>query len=87
MTGVIDWEFAGSYPLCEVLGGGSVDVVELESEEDEEENAEWAETMRDLIRSAAEQRGWAAEDIRELLDDVSNDLQAARLEMMPKFSD
>ena len=64
-----------------------MDVVELESEEDEEENAKWAETMRDLIKSAAEQRNWAAEDIKELLDGVSDDLQAARLEMMPKFSD
>ena len=87
MTGLIDWEFGGSYPLCEVLGGGSVDVVEFESEEDEEENARWAETMRDLIRSAAEQRDWAADDIKELLDGVNDDLQAARLEMMPKFTD
>ena len=82
---MIDWEFAGSYPLSEVLGGGSVDVVELESEEDEEENAQWAEKMRDLIKAAAQKRNWAAEDIEELLNGVSDELQAARLEMMPRY--
>lgn len=38
---ILDWEFAGSYPLSETLSGGGIDVVEAVSEELDDENTGW----------------------------------------------
>ncbi|KAL9031078.1 MAG: hypothetical protein Q9196_000868 [Gyalolechia fulgens] len=35
---VLDWEFAGAYPLSELLGGMGVDVLEIDDEHSEAEN-------------------------------------------------
>ena len=38
IAAVLDWGFAGFYPLSELLGGEGVDVLEMESEEKVEES-------------------------------------------------
>jgi aminoglycoside phosphotransferase len=39
VQGVLDWEFAGAYPLSELLGGGiGVDILEVDDDESDREN-------------------------------------------------
>lgn len=59
IVAVLDWEFAGSYPLSEVLSGGGVDVVELDSEELDEENTVWGRKIRRYIQQEVRSRAWS----------------------------
>ena len=79
---IIDWEFAGSYPLSELLGGSSVELSELEDTNLEEYN-EWGERIRDLIVDKAREGGWEDAKISWLVGEGNWDLQLARREMVP----
>lgn len=80
---ILDWEFAGSYPLSELLGGMGVDVLEIEDEEGEEENNKWSEIIVGLTGDIARSKGWDERRLELLLGDGRPDLQKARVEMFP----
>ena len=79
---VIDWEFAGTYPLGELLEGGSVSLIELESDEDFTENHKWGQKIRDYVEEKAEARNWSEKDVDNLFK-ANRALQNARIEMHP----
>ena len=83
IAAIIDWEFAGSYPLGELLGGVGVNVLEMESDEDEIENNKWSEIIVNLAGDIARARGWEEENIALLVGDGDPELGKARIEMVP----
>lgn len=83
IVAVLDWEFAGSYPLSESLASGDVDVVEADSEELDDENTVWGRKIRALIGQEVESRRWDRERIEMLLGDGNQELGLARTEMIP----
>ena len=82
---VIDWEFAGSYPLSE-MEAGSVDVVEMVDDESVDENWKWNDRIKDLVEARARERGWEDDMIKLLISDGNQELQSARVEMFPEPS-
>lgn len=80
---ILDWEFAGSYPLSELLGGMGVDVLEMETEEDVDENDKWSETIVELVGEIARSKGWDEARLALLLGNGNYELQKARIEMIP----
>lgn len=83
ILGILDWEFAGSYPVSETLSGGGIDVVEAESEELDDENTLWDRKIRDLIREETVARRWEGNKIDLLLGNGNLELARARVEMSP----
>ena len=85
ISAVLDWEFAGSYPLSELLSGGGVDVLEMETEADVEENWVLSDRIRDLVGATARmRRGWSEDRVGVLLGKGNAEFQAARVEMIPE---
>lgn len=80
---VLDWEFAGSYPLSETLSGGGIDVVEAVSEELDEENTVWNREIRGLIAREVARRGWEQGEIDLLMGDGNPEVGRAREEDVP----
>ena len=80
---IIDWEFAGSYPLSELLDGSVFNVVEVESEEDADENFKWDDRIVALVAEVARGRGWDERKVDLLVNHHNRELQAARMEMFP----
>ena len=80
---ILDWEFAGSYPLSELLGGMGVDIVEVEDKESEDENDVWSGKIVGLVEEVAREKGWTDEKIRLLVGHGNRDLQKVRVEMFP----
>lgn len=80
---ILDWEFAGSYPLSELLGGMGVDVLEVEDDEGEVENNSWSEVIVKLAGEIAKSRGWDDRRLGLLVGDGNLELQKARVEMFP----
>lgn len=79
---VLDWEFAGSYPLSEILGGIGIEMFELE-DENLLENEHWSDVIRDKIVDRAREKGWDDERIQLLVGEGNGELQLARREMIP----
>lgn len=88
ISAIIDWEFAGSYPLSELLGGTGVELFELE-DENLLEYGQWSDRIRDMVVEKARGRGWGEEKIALLVGEGNRELQLARREMVPmgEFSD
>ncbi|KAG2088374.1 uncharacterized protein F5147DRAFT_781011 [Suillus discolor] len=80
---VLDWEFAGAYPLGELLGGMGVDVLEVVDDESEEENAFWSREIVRRVEETARQRGWDEKELALLLGNGDPVLGQARIEMVP----
>lgn len=80
---ILDWEFAGSYPLSELLGGMGVDVLEAEDDEGEVENNSWSEVIVKLAGEIAKSRDWDDRRLGLLVGDGNLELQKARVEMFP----
>ncbi|PTB62015.1 hypothetical protein BBK36DRAFT_1172861 [Trichoderma citrinoviride] len=83
ILGILDWEFAGSYPISETLSGGGIDVVDADNEELDEENTLWDRKIRDFIREEAHARHWQGSKIDLLLGNGNLELGRARVEMFP----
>ena len=83
---IIDWEFAGSYPLSELLGGTGVELFELE-DENLVEYGEWSDRIRELITEKAKARGWDESKIALLVGEGNMELQLARRELVPMDDD
>lgn len=80
ITGIVDWEFAGAYPLSELLGDEGVDVVACQSIL---ENSKWRARILRHVRDRVESQGWSKKRIEWLLDSRNEELQTARSEMVP----
>ncbi|PVH85267.1 hypothetical protein DL98DRAFT_608008 [Cadophora sp. DSE1049] len=84
IAAILDWEFAGSYPLSEeALSDGGIDVVDADSEELEEENEVWGGKIREYIGELVGMRGWESKDVELLLGEGNRELGVARGEMVP----
>lgn len=81
---MLNWEFAGIYPLSEVLAGTGIDVVEMEDDETIDEAWEWSDRIVALVEGRARARGWDEEKVKLLVGHGNAELQAARLEMLPR---
>ncbi|RYC55480.1 hypothetical protein CHU98_g10724 [Xylaria longipes] len=84
ITSVIDWDFAGSYPLSETLSYGDVDVVDMDSEELYDENLRWGVKIRGFVQDEARRRSWDQNRIDLLMGDGNLELGVARMEMFPE---
>ncbi|KAI1195846.1 kinase-like domain-containing protein [Nemania serpens] len=85
ITAIIDFDFAGSYPLSEALSCGTIDILECESEESYEEMRIWSQKIRDFIQHEAEKRRWDQSHIDLLMGNQNTELRKARMEMFPNF--
>ena len=83
VAAVLDWEFAGSYPLSEALGGTGVDMLEVVDEETEEEGLAWSHRTVGLVAEAARARGWDEARVELLVGRGHDELGLARIEMIP----
>ena len=83
IAAVLDWEFAGSYPLGEMLAGRGVDMLEMVDEETAEENSIWSLRMLELVAEAARGRGWEEAKVEVLVGEGNEELGLARMEMVP----
>ncbi|KAL7815198.1 hypothetical protein V8C26DRAFT_402695 [Trichoderma gracile] len=83
ILGILDWEFAGSYPISETPSGGGIDVVEAESEELDDENTLWDRKIRDFVREEVIARHWEGGGIDLLLGNGNLELARARVETFP----
>lgn len=86
ITAVIDFDFAGSYPLSEALSCGSIEIVECDSVESFEEMCTWDQKIRGFIQHEAETRGWDQSQIELLMGNHNIELGKARTEMAPNFN-
>lgn len=82
INAIIDWEFAGSYPLSELLGGTGIEMFELD-DDNLLEHGQWSDKIRDLIVDKARARAWNDEKLELLVGEGNRELQLARLEMIP----
>ena len=85
IAAIIDWEFAGSCPLSELVDSG-VEVLEMEDEESTEECFTWCAKIRTLTEQIARERDWKESDVDLLMSEGDPLLQGARVEMLPEFS-
>ena len=79
---IIDWEFAGSYPLSEQLGGVGVELFELE-DDNLLEYGRWSDSIRDRVVERARNRGWVEDQVALLVGPGNREVQLARREMIP----
>ncbi|KAK3686515.1 hypothetical protein LTR37_019762 [Vermiconidia calcicola] len=86
IAAVIDWEFAGSYPLSELNSDG-MEVLEMVDDETEEECMRWSSKISELVEQVTRERGWAEDDIELLTSSGDRTLQSVRVEMMPETED
>ncbi|KAI0468062.1 kinase-like domain-containing protein [Xylaria cf. heliscus] len=84
ITAVIDWDFAGSYPLSEALTYGDVEVVNMISQKEFDENSLWGPKIRALIKDEVVRRNWDPSRIDLLMGERNPELARARTEMVPE---
>ncbi|KAK3058567.1 hypothetical protein LTR09_000131 [Extremus antarcticus] len=82
IAAVIDWEFAGSYPLSELEDSG-IEVLEMEDDETQEECFKWSGIIYGLVKTVARERSWTDHDFQLLTSGGNRTLQEVRIEMMP----
>lgn len=81
---VLRWQFAGFYPLSELLGCTGVDVLEVKDDEDKVENNKWSDLIVKLAGERAKSRGWDERKVGLLLGDGDPKLHKTRIEMVPR---
>ncbi|KAM5435501.1 hypothetical protein McanMca71_006961 [Microsporum canis] len=89
VVGVIDWEFAGTYPLSEVLG--PMDIISLAEKHyhagrdaAEEESEKWNKKVLVDIEAVARQRSWSEKDVKVLMRGSHGIFAKAQFEMFPR---
>ena len=73
IAAIIDWEFAGSFPLSELVDAG-VEVMEMVDEETEAERLHWCSKIRTRVEHVARERGWEQSDIELLVSEGNSTL-------------
>ena len=87
IAGIIDWEFAGAYPLSELLlYGQGPDVLEMVDDETTEECFDWNDRIGTMVREEAVAAGWGEEEVEWLCGEENSVLGVARMEMIPRDS-
>lgn len=86
ISAIIDWEFAGSYPLSELLGGVGVELFELE-DDNLLEYRQWSDQIRDVMVEKVRSKGWDEDKVALLVGQGNRELQLARREMIPMDDD
>ncbi len=76
IVSILDWEFAGAYPLIGLLE--SVDVVEPVDASTMEENIKWDGMMRQLVKEIVQERQWPDNHVRWLLGPGNSEVRRAR---------
>lgn len=85
IAGIIDWEFAGAYPLSELLPmGQGPDVLEMVDDETTEECSEWSERIAGMVCEEVMEKGWDEEEVEWLCEGSGGVLAEARKEMVPR---
>lgn len=82
ISAIIDWEFAGSYPLSELLGGVGVELFELE-DDNLVEYRKWSDKIKDAVVEKVRSRGWDEDKVALLVGQGNREVQLARREMIP----
>ena len=85
IAAVIDWEFAGSFPLSELVDSG-VEVLEMDDEESTDECFKWCDKICRLTEQIARERKWPATEVELLMSEGDPIIQGARVEMLPEYS-
>ncbi|KAJ8128874.1 hypothetical protein O1611_g4760 [Lasiodiplodia mahajangana] len=86
IAAIIDWDFAGSYPLSEALTSESFEVLDTsKDDEEEDEIMEWQGKIDGFVRDEVVKRGWPQSEIDLLMGPANHELANARLEMIPDF--
>lgn len=70
---IIDWEFAGSYPLSELLGGSGVELFVLD-DDSLREYGMWSDRINEMAVEKARARGWDEERIELLVGEGNMEL-------------
>ncbi|KAG1763324.1 hypothetical protein EDD22DRAFT_969490 [Suillus occidentalis] len=77
---ILDWEFAGAYPLSELLGRMGVDVMEPDDDE-LDENVLWSRAIVRMVEETARQRGCDAKELALSLGNGDRVLGEARTDV------
>lgn len=85
IVAVIDWEFAGSFPLSELIDE-PIEVMEHSSGDEASQGAilRWETQILSLVEEIAKERGWASSEVELLVRGGDPLFQAARYEMIPE---
>lgn len=78
IVGIIDWDFAGAYPLSEVFNRGLVKVVEYVDDESLRENLIWGRKILDLVGGKVREKGWGDEEVELLIGKDGKDQMISR---------
>ncbi|KAL7274431.1 hypothetical protein RUND412_002676 [Rhizina undulata] len=81
---VLNHEFAGAYPLSELLSVEGVDIIECVDAPSMKENSKWCDRILDHVKDSVSKRGWNEEVIKLLLEGNNEVLQRARCEIFPE---
>lgn len=84
IAAVIDWEFAGAYPMSELLGDEGIDLVECYDTPEMMENSKWCARILRHVKAMVIGQGWPEQDQKLLLEGQNEALQWARCQMMPR---
>ena len=82
ISAIINWEFAGSYPLSELLGGLGVELFDLE-DDNLLEFGQWSMRIKDAVAEKVRSRGWDEDKVALLVGEGNREVQLARREMIP----
>lgn len=84
IAAVVDWEFAGAYPLSELLGDDGFEVMESKDTARLKENSRWCARTLSYVKEITVSRGWPEKEQKLLLTGRNEALQWARCEMIPR---
>ena len=81
-SAVIDWEFAGSCPFSELLGGVGGELFELE-DDNLLEYRQWSDRIKDEVVEKVRSKGWDEKKVALSVGQGNREVQLARREMIP----
>ncbi|GIZ44418.1 hypothetical protein CKM354_000761600 [Cercospora kikuchii] len=88
LVGLLDWDFAGAYPLSQLLGKGQILQISMpyeeRTDETEIEEDKWHERYRAAVAEEVRRRGWSQNNIDTLLGEGHEVLNVARMIMFPE---
>jgi aminoglycoside phosphotransferase (APT) family kinase protein len=80
IVAILDWEFAGFFPLSLSPEPG---IFEMDEDDEWDEFSKWKNRCRDLSEEIAQHRGWSSQDIELMLSYGNPEMHEARSEMVP----
>lgn len=83
IAAVVDWEFAGAYPMSELLGDEGLELVECRDTPRMKENSKWSARILRHVKAMVIGHGWPEQEQKLLLEGQNKALQLARCQMIP----